>query len=195
MKLNSIARWSELPPEASVVFEGRKARRIRLHVNSPGLARFWLIEDGKERFLGAVERCDVIEFVASGDVEIATKDSDVWYYCAEHEPTHTKILDPKIFTRIAERRTRNPELELMMHQMQVNLERRLAAQNFEFNSRMEAALAAREARNEPVSEAPGTVAKRPEQEVDKPDPDNRAPGKSTPKAEEAADEREPGDDE
>lgn len=128
ISLKTLDRWSLMKPEEGVVFEGRHARKIRLHVNAPDVARLYLVDGKRRRFLARFCGLDVIEFVAAGNVQIATMDDDVWFYCAEQEPTHREVVDPVVFTKIAQRKSRNPELEQMMFLMNQNIERRFAAQ-------------------------------------------------------------------
>lgn len=134
IKLNSIKRWKPAH-EKELVFEGRGARRIRLHINSPGVTLAWLVlPDGELQFLARVEGFQTVEFYAEGRVSVSLDGADVWWTCAETEPTHVEIIDPQIFTRIANRRHRNPELEEVMYRMQLNMERRLAQQSGEIEA-------------------------------------------------------------
>lgn len=137
IKLNSVDRW--LPAAGQqLTFEGDGARRIRLHVNSPDVARVWLVLDGDElQFIARVEGYQVVEFYADGDVRVSIDGNDVWWRCAETEPTFVEVVDPVIFTKIANRRHRNPELEAIMYRMQENVERRLAQQAAEFEAALE----------------------------------------------------------
>lgn len=172
IKLESLSRWNHLAPANSLILETRErgVRRIRISVNSPGLARFFVVLDGKERFLATVDRCDTIEFYAEGVVEVVTTDENVFVHTAEHEPTHIRVTDPVIFTRIANRKARNPDLEHMMHLMHVNLEKRLARAEADADLRVKAAISAA---NQAVHEAPAPAkpkAKKPAKETVPPAP-------------------------
>lgn len=153
IKLNSLSRWRPAGPDA-LVFEGVGARRVRLHVNSPGVTLAWLLDGdgGVRQFLARVDGYEVIEFYAEGTVRVGLEGADAWWMCAEVEPTHVEIIDPVIFTKIANRRHRNPELEEMMFRMQMNMERRLAQQAGEIE-------AAFERRRKEIDERPAETVK------------------------------------
>ena len=182
IKLNSIDRWK--PADGNLLsFEGVGARRIRLHVNSPGVALAWLVHgEGDLQFLGRVEGFQTIEFYAAGNINVSLDGSDVWWSCAEVEPTYVEVIDPVIFTKIANRRHRNPELEEMMFRMQQNMERRLAQQATE----IEAALERRrreETDGRPAeiiqTVAPGAAANAGGDEVPDPEPVAPQPGEGS----------------
>lgn len=137
IKLNSLDRWKPAAGKL-LVFEGRGARRIRLHVNSPGVTLAWLVQDeGDLQFLARVDGFQTLEFYAEGNVKVNLDGGDVWWMCAESEPTFIEVADPIIFTKLADRRHRNPELEEVMYRMQLNVERRLAQQADEFAAAFE----------------------------------------------------------
>lgn len=140
IKLDSLSRWAALPQGDVLTLAGTVAeRRIRLQVNSPGAARLFVVNaDGEEVFLAAPVGRETVEFSAGGDVRITTADDDVFVYTAELEPTSAVIPDPVVFTKIAQRRARNPEMEQMMFLMNQNMDRRLAAQAAEHAEMMAA---------------------------------------------------------
>ncbi len=166
VKLNSLSRWTVLAPDTAVVFAGSDIaeRRVRIDFNLEAVTSFFIDLGGQERFLCTLpEGQETVEFNAAGTFRIyAEKGSGVVHYIsADLEPTFSEVVDPVIFTKIASRRHRNPELEEMMFRMNQNLERRLAQQADEF----ETALARRRLEEENgrspetiVSNAPGTVA-------------------------------------
>lgn len=127
IKLDSLSRWMPLKVGDTLVLEGDIHRRIRLHVNSPKRSSlFFVNEDGEVQFLAAPVGRDVVEFAAAGTLKISTDDEDVYVYSSETEQTCTIIPDAETFTKIAERAARNPDIEYLMHQQQINLNRRFA---------------------------------------------------------------------
>lgn len=133
MKLNSLARWTKLAPDTGVVFAGkeRAERRVRLNLNLEAVTTLMIGIGKEEQFLcTAGPGLETIEFCVAGTFKVyAEKGSGiVMYQSADLEPTHTEVIDPVIFTRIAQRRHRNPELEEIMYRMQSNMDRRLAQQ-------------------------------------------------------------------
>lgn len=156
VKLNSLARWASLPSDEAIVFEGSDEgeRRVRINLNLEGVTAFFIGDEQGERFLATLgPGLETVEFNVAGSFKVyAEKGSGIVHYqSADLEPTFAEIADPKIFTRIAQRRHRNPELEEMMYRMQANIERRMAAQADE----MEALYARRleEAKNAGRTEA------------------------------------------
>lgn len=137
IKLNSVDRWHPAR-EKVLTFEGDGARRIRLHVNSPGLTLAWLVQaEGEVQFLARAEGYEIIEFHAEDTVKVNLDGNDVWWMCAEVEPTFVEVIDPVIFTKIANRRHRNPELEEIMFRMEQNMQRRLEQQAGEIEAAFE----------------------------------------------------------
>lgn len=133
VKLNSLARWANLPATEAIVFEGSHdgERRVRINFNLEGVTSFYIGDDMGEQFLCTIgPGLETVEFNVSGSFKVyAEKGSGVVHYqSADLEPTFHEIADPVIFTRIAQRRHRNPELEEMMFRMQSNIERRFAQQ-------------------------------------------------------------------
>ncbi len=61
-------------------------------------------------------------------------EGEVLFWAADYEPAFVEVLDPEIFTKIAQRQTRNPELEEIMYRAQLNMERRFAAQEEEIEA-------------------------------------------------------------
>lgn len=155
IKLNSLARWSRLPETDAIVFEGSDVdeRRVRIDFNLEGVTTLFLHDGKLESFLCTIgPGVETVEFNVAGSFSVyAEKGSGaVHYYCSEHEPSFHEIANPVIFTKIAQRRHRNPELEEMMWRMNQNIERRLAAQADEIKAFYEAKEAANVRTETPV---------------------------------------------
>ena len=138
-KIGDVNRWHHMPVGTAWQLPGEHPRTVRLNVNAPGRARFYLIDaHGEERFLGTSEMRAGLEFYVTGKAAITTPDEDVFIWSAEFEPTHFEVPDREIFTKIANRAARNPDLEYLMHLQQVNMERRLAAIQQDLEARYDA---------------------------------------------------------
>lgn len=187
VKLNSLARWACLDPKDAIAFEGNKdnERLIRLHLNLEAVTSFYIQDDERgTNFLCTMQPgMDVLEFYCAGDFRVFAEEGSgvVHYQSADLEPTFAEVVDPVIFTKIANRRHRNPELEEMMFRMNQNLERRLAQQAGE----LEAAFARRRQEEEngrPAetvkSDAPGTVAGSGGEQVPEQKPDGEKSGEA-----------------
>lgn len=166
-KLNTLSRWNALSPETGAVFKGvdGEDRLVRINVNCEAVTSFSLVDAGdRDTFLVTVEPgVHVIEFYFPGTFRLIADavGAAVMFQSADLEPTFSEIVDPKIFTKIAQRRHRNRELEEIMYRMQQNVERRFASQAHEMEAAFERR--AREIQNgRPaeivVSNAPGAAA-------------------------------------
>ena len=169
IKLDSLTRWTRLGKGQILELPGETNRRIRLNVNSPGYAGLYTVDaDGLPTFLATADRRDVIEFAAEGNVRIGTQDDDVFVYTAENEPTFTIIENAEVFTQIATRAVRNPDLEYMMFLQEQNIQRRIAQLETSVNQRVQEAYDAGKA-TVAKSDAPGTAAQQPASTGPKPD--------------------------
>lgn len=133
VKLNSLIRWSVLDGAEAISFEGTGAaeRRVRIDFNLESVTTFFIGDVDGENFLCTIgPGLETVEFNVSGAFKVYAEEGSgiVHYQCSGQEPVAVEIVDPVIFTKIAQRRTRNPELEEMMHRMQLNVERRMASQ-------------------------------------------------------------------
>lgn len=134
IKLDSLARWSLLGKGQAIQFtsaEKDAGRRVRLHLNCADFTTFY-VDDGKSvRLLATVNAgLETVEWSAAGDFAVLAEEGagEIWYWTAEAEPTFAVVADPVIFTKLLERRKRNPEVEYMMRQVHLNNERRMAEQ-------------------------------------------------------------------
>lgn len=143
VKLNSLARWAYLDPKEAIAFEGNKdsERLIRLHLNLEAVTSFYIQDDERgTNFLCTMQPgMDVLEFYCGGDFRVFAEEGSgvVHYQSADLEPTFSEVVDPVIFTKIANRRERNKELEELMYVAQANIERRFAQQAGELQAAFE----------------------------------------------------------
>lgn len=73
------------------------------------------------RFLAACRAGrDQLEFAVDGSFELIAVGGDAYVFTRDSQLVHTVIADKEIYTRIANRRQRNPHLELIMFQMKRN---------------------------------------------------------------------------
>jgi hypothetical protein len=132
VKLNSLSRWSSLGNTKSISFKGdpEAERLVRIQFNLETVTTFYIGKDEHDADLLCTigPGLETVEFYAQGDFYVfGEQDSGiVKYQSADLEPTSFEVVNPVIFTKIANRRQRNPELEAIAHTMQMNSERRLA---------------------------------------------------------------------
>lgn len=134
--------WRTLSDGQKVGFPGKTSRVVVLEVNAQDEARLFVEEDGTIHFLAVVFGRDEIQFAVEGGFAIICEGGPVHFKTAEDSDWSVQPVDDTTFTTLVERRQRNPELEQIMYQAQINMERRLAAQSEEFQRRIDAAVAA-----------------------------------------------------
>ena len=122
----NIDKWQLVEDGKSVHFGRVEARRVRLDVNAPMAACIEHVCNGEVTFLGRVLGRDVIEFYTDGAFTLNVSGSELWFYTVDGEDYSFEIPDAVVITRIAERRARNPEFELMQYHANRNIELRLA---------------------------------------------------------------------
>lgn len=187
VKLHSLSRWLPLNQGEAIVFNkssGTGERRVRLHLNMARQTTFFVEDgDGARLLTTTGPGLETIEFSAAGKVAVFAEDgaAEVHYQTSEYEPTHVRVVDPVIFTKIANRRHRNPELEEMMFRMNQNIERRLYQQSLELEAAFERRRKEEEnGRPAEVIEtnAPGAVANAGGSEVQPQEPPSPASGEA-----------------
>lgn len=137
IKLNSIARWLALDPKTGISFDGDPdaERLYRIEFNCEAVTTFYLVQGKNEQLLVTLQPgIETVEFYLAGDFTIVSDGGVVLFWCADYEPAFVEVIDPEIFTQIATRQRRNPELEEMMYRAQLNMERRFAAQEEEIEA-------------------------------------------------------------
>lgn len=141
IKLNSIARWTAVDNGSGVALNGRGHRKVRIDFLSENDRRIYLVRaDGEVRFLAFLEAGHTcLEFMDEGNLLLSPDDDggELWAYTSEFEAAHVVVPDAVTFTKIAQRRTRNPELEHMMWLQQQNIDRRFAALENDYKAQLE----------------------------------------------------------
>lgn len=152
--LSNLDKWIPLAEGQALRFDLDIPRRVRLEVNTSTRTRFDLVnEDGETTFLANIDGHETLQFVVKGPWSLYSDTEEGCYiYTKELETTAVEVPDAVIFTKIASRRARNPELEYMMQKMAANLERRLAIAEADIASRVHAQYQA--ANNVPSSTPP-----------------------------------------
>ena len=142
MQLHNLDKWVSVEKDKYLALgaQYRNARaigprRVALSVNAPYPTRLYLVgEDGEVDFLAKVDGLEELNFTAAGVLKIMP-DGDCKFYSRELEQTSVVIPDAQAFVKIATRRQRNPELELMEYQMNRNFEELLRRQSEEQDRR------------------------------------------------------------
>lgn len=152
-RVHNLTKWRFLPEGRSLHYAGDKPRTVIIDVNCPGEVCFYVRQDrdavlndeeivrdeaaGRARpdnvgldpsddelvFIGLVKGRDRLEFAVSGAFDLLVEGGSAYVYSAEGQDIATRVVAPVIFTRIANRRQRNPHLEMMEYQMRLNVQR------------------------------------------------------------------------
>lgn len=146
VRLHNLGKWLLLAPGASFVVQGLGAHQVTVDVNCEQRTPFVVVRnDGSQTFIASVEGMERLIFTAEPDEYLmATSDGAVWFFSNEGDQIAVESFEQS-FTRLATRRERNPELELMMWKQNQNMLRRetqMAEQMAEFRADMAARAAA-----------------------------------------------------
>lgn len=149
-RIKRFNRYVSLQANKPLTLGCGKMRTVRMDFLAPeetkvfakggdGGAKAW-------QFIAIVKGNETVEIGWHGPLMIKAE-SPVSIYSSEMEKTEITIENPEIFTRVLNRRKRNPEMERMMFEMQRNIENRVATQLGEIERRY-----GKDARNEYAKE-------------------------------------------
>lgn len=127
--LKDINKFVLVKPGDGLVLEGGEfPREVRLEVNCDQPCHLAVrVPDGDSRFLAVVEGRETVVFTIEEPCILwSSCDGELRWWTVELEAASI-VSDAETYTKIAERRTRNPELERVARKMQENAERRMAA--------------------------------------------------------------------
>lgn len=129
-RLYNLDKWSEIPAGKAFFFNIDRPRVFRAEVNSAGPVNLYMIAKAREgqepQFVARIDGRDTIECVVPGAFGLVVDGGPLWLYTIDGDAWVHQEIAPEVFTRIHERRQRNPELEYMMAKMQANMEKRIA---------------------------------------------------------------------
>lgn len=192
-RIHNLSKWVYV--ETSMVFDNPEPRLVKVEVNCPDATQFFVtrdsfdVENDPERqtdraahrditpradtvFLGLAEGRDGFEFWVEGPFRLEPSEP-CWIFTVDSIRIANKVIAPLVFTRIANRRARNPHLEMMEFQMKRNTEARLQAMAREMERRIKATedgLERFKAERQPRAPAALVGRKEPEQDRREPEP-------------------------
>lgn len=108
-----------------LAFMTSSPRKVRLEVLASAPTKLFVSVGGEPHYIGKFEGYDVVTFAVPGVFSLRSDGGACKVYTPEMEKTAREAPEAVSFTRIATRRTRNPELELMMQKVQINVDRRI----------------------------------------------------------------------
>lgn len=165
IRVGDLKLFQFLELGALAPFLSERKRTVRVTVNAPHKTVLSIVpmgdggsieDDVEPIYLATVEGLETVEFTAEGPFGLSA-DGDIYFKTPDGDHIHVVIPGAETFTRIAERRARNPELERLQQMLMANQERRMSAAINDLRQR-EAALAARETNNRGASPASGDSA-------------------------------------
>lgn len=123
--LKELTRWVEVT-DKGVRFPNEVPRKIRLEVLAEKEESLY-IKDGKDKpfYIGTFHGYDVVQFNVQSDCSLQATGAGVKVFTTEFQSEVIELPDAVSFTRLVQRRVRNPELEMIEHKMRQNMERRL----------------------------------------------------------------------
>lgn len=131
-RIYNVENWVVIEPGQVLEYPSERPRLVRLEVNSSGESQLYMLNAANEAFfLALVKGRDTIEFVSSGKFSLSVAGTECSVYTVDGSNIAHTVEAPVSFTRIVERRRRNPELEYIAAQMQANMARMLAQQSEE----------------------------------------------------------------
>lgn len=134
-RIHNVDKWQRVEDQRAVNFGKEQPRRVRLDVNAPDAVKlFYSDGNGETMFLARVVGRDVLEFTTTGAFSLTVDGGDLWFFSVDGEDYSFEIPDAVILTRIAERRPRNPEFELMQYHANRNIELRLQQMRLELDA-------------------------------------------------------------
>lgn len=167
IRVGDLTQFQELDGDKIAPFTSDRPRTVRITFNAPQRTVINVIpldpdgsmpEDRDPLFLAVVEGLEEVEFYAMGSFALACEADRVWFRTVDGAEVAAVVPDAETFTRIHERRVRNPEIEALQHVMQQSFERRMAPMLREaeaLRAEREAFHAEREAINTAASAAGG----------------------------------------
>lgn len=130
VRIHNLGRWAKVGDNV-LELPGKGQRKVKVELNCAGETRVDVVEldkpDAPATFMWAGRGLVELEFWATGLVQlVCVSEDDVYYFTNEREGQAVRNIDAKSFTKIANRRARNPELDAIMLRAEINMNRRLA---------------------------------------------------------------------
>lgn len=145
IRIHDVKKWARLEEGQVIGFTSDKPRQVRIEVNSPGDSELYYVDSaGEVTFLALVRGRQTVEFTTDGAFSLSVQGNDCMVYTPDGDDIAHYALDSESFTRIVERRARNPEFERMQWEMMANINRRLDRQKHELEQSYRRREAARE---------------------------------------------------
>lgn len=145
IQMMDLRKWQPLAEGEVARFHKENARTVRIDVNTTHPVLLYVAQkDEDAEFLCKVDGRDRVEFSVDGPFDLTADGGEVRFYTVDGADFTMEKVDHDSFTRIVQRRERNPEMERMMYLMHQNTEKRIATTIHE----LEASYERRERRRE-----------------------------------------------
>lgn len=155
VRLHNLTKWQRLAVGEHLMLRGSGPRPVRIELNTSGPAAVHVVQDdGRPVFVATVVGLEVLEFsVEANEAFVLVSDPlfdenapdpvpelQVWYFTNLLEAVPDAELSPVSFTKLANRKVRNRDLEMMVFRSERNQMKRLQIMQAQM-VRMEAAMA------------------------------------------------------
>ncbi|UIB81407.1 hypothetical protein [Flyfo microvirus Tbat2_98] len=173
-RVGDLTLFQPIAADAIATFPSDRERTVRISVNAPGNVLLYVVpltdegdvdEDVRPMFLATVNGLEDVEFYAHGPFGIQG-DGDFGLKTLDGQPVHAIVPDAMTFTRIAERRPRNLEVERLQAMLMQNQERRMGAMYEELRIEREKLQRERTAVNNQRASADAAAQSKPEPSAD-----------------------------
>lgn len=169
LRMFNLRKWATLSEGSALSYAAARPRVVKFEVNAPsevmlhirypdgafqsvpndnglGTQVVEVIPPGTTFFLATVKGRETLETFVDANFELVGEGGTCYLYTADGDDVSSVVLDPVIFTRIAERRARNPEIEAIERRMYLNQQARLDQQMADMERRYGGLLSAAEER-------------------------------------------------
>lgn len=130
VRIHNVSKWACLAVGHGLSLNGQGVRKVRVEVNCPAPTRFDLLDASDTPvFLAVVQGMETLEFAVESEQAklVPTSEDEVWYFTNDGDNHANEAVQPESFVKIMNRRTRNPQLELIEWKAKANERRRDAA--------------------------------------------------------------------
>lgn len=136
--LKNLDRWKRIGKGTAVPFNNKEPRKVRLEVLAEDVTVLRVGQGkGSAMFIGRFLGYDVVQFQVDGPWTLQADGGICYFWTPELEDFGApEIPEAVSFTKIMNRRERNPELELLMKKVGDNMERRIAQVERDVNLRL-----------------------------------------------------------
>lgn len=159
IQMMDLRKWQALAEGEVARFHKENARTVRIDVNTTHPVLLYVAQQNEDaEFLCKVDGRDRVEFSVDGPFDLTADGGELRFYTVDGADFTMEKVDHDSFTRIVQRRERNPEIEHMMYLMHQNTEKRIASTIHELEASYERRARREEQKRKREKEAADAIA-------------------------------------